>query len=285
VNRRSFSLAAAGLTLVALVAAAVPAFGDDALAPSLDRRASAGALARAQRALGLSRQARRVARRARGEAANAGFRAEEARAHANSATALGEENRSQLATAQGGVRSAHARLDTLKAQTEALRAQVEDLAAQDRGGARVVSATEPGLVSTASPTGDFEALGGPSVEVTVPPSGFIEVWAQVAINDDEGGAVGLFEDGQEVDGIAEPEICGDDSALIDASGGGPGNFAVFATPPVPSVIGCTSAGAPAAVLLSRSPGPHTYELRYAQCSCGGAPAEFKDRVLRVAPRP
>lgn len=277
-NRRSISLAAAGLALVALVAAAVPAFGDDSVAPSLDRRASAGALARAQRALGLSRQARRLARRARAAAVNAGFRAEEARGHANAATALGEENRSQLVNAQGGVKAADARID-------ALEAQVRALAEQGGGGAEAVSATEPGLVSTSSPTGEYEALGGPSVQVTVPPSGLIEVWAQVAINDEEGGGVGLFEDGQEVDGVAEPELCGEDSALIDAVGAGPGNFVLYATPPVPGLIGCTSAGAPAAVLLSRPPGPHTYELRYAQCSCGGAPAEFKDRTLRVAPRP
>lgn len=277
-NRRSFSLAAAGLALVAFVAAAVPALGDDSVAPRLDRRASAGALARAQRALGLSRQARRVARRARAAAVNAGFRAEEARGHANAATALGEENRSQLVTAQGGVRAANARID-------ALEAQVEALAVQGGSAGKVVSATESSLVSTSSPTGEFEALGGPSVQVTVPPSGLVEVWAQVAINDDEGGGVGLFEDGQEVDGVAEAEICGDDSALIDATGGGPGGFVSYATPPVPGVIGCTSAGAPGSVLLQRSPGPHTYELRYAQCSCGGAPAEFKDRTLRVAPRP
>ncbi len=277
-NRRLFSLAVAALGLVALVAAAGPALGDDTVAPQLDRRASAGALARAKRALGLSRQARRAARLARDEAANAGDRAEEARARANSATALGEENRSQLATAQGDVRAVNARIDALKAE-------VEELAARDSGSGRVVSAEEPALVTTSSPTGEFEALGGPSLQFTVPPSGLIEVWAQVAINDEEGGAVGLFEDGQEVDGIAEPELCGDDSALIDASGGGPGGFVLFASPPVPGVIGCTSAGAPAAVLLSRPPGPHTYELRYAQCSCGGAPAQFKDRVLRVAPRP
>ncbi|HVY97395.1 MAG TPA: hypothetical protein VHA54_10595 [Solirubrobacterales bacterium] len=276
-NRRSLSLAVAALALVALVAAAVPALGDETVAARLDRPASASALAKAKRALGLSRQARRSARLAHNAAANAGDRAEEARARANAATALGEENRSQLATTQGGVREANARIDALKAQ-------VEELAARAGGGGKVVSAEDPALVSTSSPTGEFEALGGPSVHVTVPPSGLIEVWAQVAINDDEGGAVGLFEDGHEVDGIAEAEICGDDSALIDASGGGPGGFALFATPPVPGVIGCTSAGAPAPVLLSRPPGPHTYELRYAQCSCGGAPAEFKDRVLRVAPR-
>jgi hypothetical protein len=278
VDRRSFSLAAAGLALVALVAAAVPALGEETVAPSLDRPASTAALARAKRALGLSHQARRAARLARNEAANAGDRAEEARGRANAATALGEENRSMLASAQGDVRATNARI-------EALRAQVEELAAQDAGDSKVVSAEEPALVSTASPTGEFEALGGPSVQVTVPPSGLVEVWAQVAIDDEEGGAVGLFEDGHEVDGIAEPELCGDDSVLIDAAGGGPGNFVVYATPPVFSVAGCTGAAAPGAVLLSRPPGPHTYELRYAQCSCGGAPAEFKDRVFRVAPRP
>jgi len=37
------------------------------------------------------------------------------------------------------------------------------------------------------------------------------------------------------------------------------------------------------VLLKRSPGEHTYELRYSECSCGGS-AEFRNRVLRVGPR-
>jgi len=277
VNRRLLPLAAAVAALTALVAAAVPALGDDKVAPSFDRTASAGALAKAKRALSLARQASHEARVARNVATGADYHASDARTRAVLAGGLAEADHGQLS-------SARSRLDALELRLAKVEAEPRPI---DGIGERspVISATDPGLVSTSSPSGEFEALGGPQVQAIVPASGLIEVWAQAAIDDDEGGSVGLFEDGQEVDGISEPELCGDDSALIDASSGGPGGFVAYATPPVPSLVGCASAGAPASVLLSRSPGIHTYELRYAQCSCGGTPAEFKDRVLRVAPRP
>jgi hypothetical protein len=277
VNRRLLPLAAAVAALTAVAAAAVPALGDERVAPRFDRAASAGALAKAKRALALARQASHESRVTRNVASGAEYHASEARTRAVLASGLAETDHDQLS-------SVRSRLDALELRLAKVEAEPRPI---DGIGERspVISAREGSLVSTSSPSGEFEALGGPQVQVVVPASGLIEVWAQVAINDDEGGAVGLFEDGQEVDGISEPELCGDDSALIDAAGEGPGNFVLFATPPVPSVIGCAGAGAPAPVLLSRTPGIHTYELRYAQCSCGGAPAEFKDRVLRVAARP
>lgn|GEM_PF-2195243 len=276
-NRRIPALAIGAAALLAFVVAAVPALGDERVAPSFDRAASSGAIAKAKRALALARLSRRDARIARTEATAADYRAADARTRAVQADVRTDED-------HGLLTAARAQLDAIEVRLAKLEAEPRPI---DGIGERspVISATDAGLVSTSSPSGEFEALGGPQLQAIVPPSGLIEVWAQVAIDDDEGGAVGLFEDGQEVDGISEPELCGDDSALIDASSGGPGGFVAYATPPVPSLVGCASAGAPAPVLLSRTPGVHTYELRYAQCSCGGAPAEFKDRVLRVAARP
>lgn len=279
-NRRLLAVAVSAAAIVALVLAAVPAFAGDTVAPTFDRKASAGALAKAKRALRQARQARRVARRA-------GIRAGGAQAKANAAMALAEEDRSQLNGTRDQLQSTQAALAALKKQVDA--SKVPDIP-------KIASATAPGLVTSSAVFGEYEALGGPSVQVTVPSSGLIEVWAQVAVEGDDGGAVGLFEDGQRVTGISEPEICGDaepggiqdGSALIDMQGGAPaGQFIAVATPPTPGfALGCASAGAPAPVLLSRPAGPHTYELRYSECSCSlGGGAEFRDRVLHVAPRP
>jgi hypothetical protein len=154
----------------------------------------------------------------------------------------------------------------------------------DLNSTKIASDTEGGLVTSSSPIGSFEDLGGPSVQVTVPGSGLIEVWAQAEIRDDDGGTVALFEDGQPVNDIAEDGFCGDDSALFEMQGGGAGDFETFSTPPIVNLtLGCTSTGAPAPVLLQRPPGQHTYELRYSECSCGGE-AELQNRVLRVGPR-
>lgn len=275
-NRRLLAVAVSAAAIVALVLAAVPAFAVDTVAPTFDRQASAGAIAKAKRALRLSREARRMARRA-------GDRAGEARAHANAANALAEENRSQVAALRD-------QLNALKEKVNAPLPLGNDIVPD---GTKVASAIVSGVVASNAPFGDYEALGGPAVTVQVPLSGLIEVWAQVGIEEEEGGAVGLYEDGAKITGISEPEICGDSggvedgSALIDMTGGpNPGEFSAAATPPVPGFLGCASAGAPSSVLLSRTPGRHTYELRYSECSCNpGGGAEFRDRSLRVAPRP
>jgi hypothetical protein len=274
VNRRLLTVAAAAAAIVALVLAAVPAFAGNAVAPTLDRQASARALAKAKRAVRQAREARRMAR-------GAGDRADAARAKANAATALGDENRSQLATMRS-------QLEALKEKVNAPAPLYDDIVPEQT---KVASASVAALVTTSSPFGDFEALGGPAVQAHVPASGLIEVWAQVGIEEEDGGAVGLYEDGQKITGISA-ELCGepsvdDGSALIDMTGGpNAGEFMTAATPPTPGFLGCASGGAPAPVLLSRAPGNHTYELRYSECSCNfGTGAEFRDRVLRVAPRP
>lgn len=150
---------------------------------------------------------------------------------------------------------------------------------QELAGQRIAGATAAAKVTTAEES-EYVDLGGPQVTVTVPQSGLIEVWAQVAIAD---GAVSLFEDGQQVADQDPNEVCdGPPGALLsfpsvpEFLSSTPGSF---------SFAGCGGSGAPAPVLFETTPGEHTYELRYADCGCDAADAEFSDRTLRVAPRP
>jgi hypothetical protein len=154
---------------------------------------------------------------------------------------------------------------------------------QQLGGTRIASAAASGQVTTTAPPGSYESLGGPTVQATVPSSGLIEVWAQAEILDDNGGAVALYEDGRAVPGGTDALCDGVEDALFIVFGFGTGEFDTFSTPATPSFPGCTSTGAAAPVIFQRPPGPHTYELRYSDCGCGGG-GTFRDRLLRVAPR-
>jgi len=132
----------------------------------------------------------------------------------------------------------------------------------------------------------FEQLtGGPTVSVTVPASGLIEVWGQATM--EEGGAVSLFEDGVHMPGQNNSEICTPAVAggiLFAGFGPGPG-FEPTLTVGTPSSTFCGTFGAPGAVMFETTPGVHTYELRYS-IGCGCEPEiTFSDRLLRVAPRP
>jgi hypothetical protein len=42
----------------------------------------------------------------------------------------------------------------------------------------------------------YVSRGGPTVRITVPPSGMIDVWAEFDTNDADGGAISLYEDGR-----------------------------------------------------------------------------------------
>ena len=121
--------------------------------------------------------------------------------------------------------------------------------------------------------------GGPSVTVTVPSSGLIEVWAQATV--DGPGYATLFEDGQMMPGQAE--LCSPEPGLgtLFSAFGGPEPETV-ATPAANGV--CATTGAPGPVLFQTAPGQHTYELRYGACGCAGEPVVFSNRSLRVAPR-
>ncbi|MGH2960733.1 MAG: hypothetical protein ACRDL3_00860 [Solirubrobacterales bacterium] len=148
---------------------------------------------------------------------------------------------------------------------------------------RVVSDTEAGQVTTTSES--YVSRGGPTVTVTVPASGMIEVWAQFDTTDADGGAISLYEDGQQVPGQADcdPDVQ-NSLALVEGGGGPPGNPITAGTPAALDVaLGCLTTGAPGPVLFQRPPGEHTYELRYADpCPCVGS--VFSNRILRIAPR-
>lgn len=144
---------------------------------------------------------------------------------------------------------------------------------------RVASATAPGAVSTGVAS-SYQDLGGPEVSVAVPDSGLIDVWAQATIVDD--GAVAVFEDGARLAGQAA-ECDGPGGGLLSV--GAAGQALRLATPSGQPLAFCGSVGPPAPVQFSTSPGRHSYELRYADCGCDPATASFRDRVLRVAPRP
>ncbi len=146
-------------------------------------------------------------------------------------------------------------------------------------GAPVAFAQQAASVSTQS--AEYVALGGPSVDVDVPPSGLIEVAAQATLPDgSDDGAVALFEDGQLMPGQAID--CGPDGA--------PALFTLMPMGPEDTIGGtpasqplCATFGPPAAVRFVTTPGPHTYELRYALCCTGTA--TFENRRLWVTPLP
>jgi hypothetical protein len=149
---------------------------------------------------------------------------------------------------------------------------------------RVVSGQALGGVELSS--GDFATLpGGPSVTVTVPASGLIEVWAQAVVYAE--GAVSLFEDGKPLAGQADLCSPQEGVGVLFAVSAEVGEPIAVGTPAVAGVGLCGSLGAPGPVLFQTTPGAHTYELRYASCGCEDAvePAGFSDRRLFVAPRP
>jgi hypothetical protein len=176
-----------------------------------------------------------------------------------------------------------ARLIARDARTAATEAQANAKATADALAAdRAVTDTDAGTVTTGEENA-YVDLGGPSVTVTVPASGLVEVWAQVAVGDD--GALSLFADGQQVPDQDPNDFCTDPPGGLLANPSGAGKL-TLATPNGANVFGCGSLGSPSPVLFSASPGEHTYELRYADCGCDpGIDAEFSSRMLTVAPRP
>jgi hypothetical protein len=140
------------------------------------------------------------------------------------------------------------------------------------------STSSMGFVALATP--------GPSVTVSVPPSGTIQVAASTQATDGD-GAVSLFQDGVQMPGQAPAGLCaGPGGTLFDAPGetASPGPFS---TPGIFSPYGCASVGPPGAVTFQTTPGAHTYELRYAfvNCGCSGTQATFSNRRLWVNPIP
>jgi hypothetical protein len=157
----------------------------------------------------------------------------------------------------------------------------------------VQSAIASGSVSTESES-YVQLAGGPSVTLTAPSSGLIEIWAQVTFSGE--GSTALFEDGQLLAG--QSEFCAPEEegrALLSAfeTGGGP---PVTVSTPSSLAFGgfggpiiCGTFGPPAPVLFQTTPGSHTYELRYKAappCGCPGSEPEVtvSNRRLFVGPR-
>lgn len=196
------------------------------------------------------------------------------RALKKSATAL-KTSRAAKRLAQGARQEARATNGIINAAIAADRSAQATIEATE-----IRTAFAPDLVTTGSE--EFVALaGGPAVQVAVPASGLIEVWAQATINED--GAVSLYEDGRPMGGQAA--LCGPEGpGVLFAVEGSPGEPLTVATPAGPGIGICGSLGAPAPVLFQTTPGAHTYELRYADCGCGGEDPTFSDRRLFIGPR-
>jgi hypothetical protein len=253
------------IALVLALAVAAPAIGATTNQRGL---VADNALDVAKQAKEIAKSAKRTANRARGVAESALNIANGANAAANVASTKADNASSAATDAAGKADGAAAKADAVAA----------DLAA-----GRAKSASANGTVSTTNET-SYEDLGGPSVAITAPASGLIQVWAQATITD---GAVSLYEDGQQMAGQDPNEFCSGSGspppgdALIAVLGGGP---ATLSTPSSFSPAGCGGLSAPSPVMFKTSPGQHTYSLRYASCGCGGQ-ADFSDRFLAVAPLP
>jgi hypothetical protein len=135
---------------------------------------------------------------------------------------------------------------------------------------------------------------GPTVQVDVPAGGWIEVFAQVDADDDD-GAVGLFD---VTNGEPGTFVAGQDTLCVSEQnstlpgalftttslGAGP---TTFSTPSIAALTGaCSATGPPGPVLIKSSQtGPRTFRLKYADCGCDAGGAAFSNRRLMIAPRP
>ena len=228
-----------------------------------------------------AKKAKQIAKRAKAIAREANAAAAAAQTTASDAASIADQAKSDAAAAQNTANGAAATANTAKGTADATAAELAGLRAKTDTDAPTVTTTEQNT---------YVDLGGPSVTVTVPASGLIEVWAQISTVD---GAVSLFEDGQQVPNQDPDDNClsfgggppPPTDPLLAGPGGGPPPI-TLSTPGSVSFAGCGSTTAPAPVLFKTSPGQHTYDLRYASCGCSApAPAEFADRMLTVAPRP
>ncbi len=155
-----------------------------------------------------------------------------------------------------------------------------------------------GTVGTSN-TNSYQNLGGPTVTVAVPASGFIEVGASAFVQG-EAGAVSLFDvsnSGNPVPVAGQSDLCDEISGAPDGVGllftslGDGFLNGTYSTPATPDLVGgfCANTGGPGTVLLGPlSRGQHTLQLRYAACGCGDnqtGEATFSNRQLWVRPAP
>jgi hypothetical protein len=135
--------------------------------------------------------------------------------------------------------------------------------------------TTTDTTSSAVPFADG-TVPGPSVTVTVPTSGLVEVYARVHIKNDDAhgeGQVGLRIDG------APAEGCGANGLLILTLANEDLDFATGG--------GCGTQGSGSSTMITATPGTHTFDLVYGigKTGAGSTTVHFSDRRLYVAPRP
>jgi hypothetical protein len=262
-NRRALVMVLAGVIAAAVAIPALADSGTTAKSASV-RGLSKRSLAKAKVALRLSRGAKRVSHQALGSAKSAQIAASAAQT-----SAAGALKAAEAASMKAG--GAELNSKEAKAEVAAIRSKI---------------GFAEGSVSTESPS--FVKLsGGPSVTVTVPTSNLIQVWGQALVEGEgtDEGAVSLFEDGHQVEGQAD---CGGSAEGVLFSASSPGAASLVGTPAVPGLLGCATLGAPGPVLFRTTTGEHSFELRYAACTCGAPPAEkvtFSERRLVVQPLP
>jgi hypothetical protein len=255
-------------------------------APTIGATTSRGVIA--ENALDVAKDARSIAKSAKRTANRARGAAQSALDIANGANAAANVAGTKADNAQASANAAAGKADAASSAATSAGAKADAVAA-DLASQKAKSATAGALVTTDNES-TYQDLGGPSVTVTVPSSGLIEVWAQATMLD---GAASLYEDGHQVPDQDPNDLCsGGPSSpppgpLVTAPDGSPfGGPLTVSTPGVISPFGCGSTGAPGSVVFKTSPGDHTYSLRYASCGCNAPdPAEISDRFLAVAPRP
>jgi hypothetical protein len=133
----------------------------------------------------------------------------------------------------------------------------------------------------------FQDLGtvGPQVTVNVPASGLVELYAQARIDGTSNSVGGL---GLAIDGVTSNSVrCFTRAGLLLETPETPA--ASFATAPSADGTACGTAlpGMPGPLMLSLSPGQHTFKIVYYAVSASAGPetVTFSDRRLHVAARP
>ena len=259
------------LAVVVALAVAIPALADSGTTAKSAgvRGLSTRALAKAKVALRIARGAKRVSHKAAGTAAAAQTAASAAQSAATGAKVEATQAAGKAASAREVAGGAELKAGEAKAELAATRPKI---------------GFAEGSVSTESLS--FQKLaGGPSVTVDVPPTGLIQVWAQALIEGE--GAVSLYEGSQQVEGQAI-DCNGAKGVLFAATSLGEPDPVLAGTPAAFDSSGfCATLGASGPVLFRTTAGEHSFELRYAACTCGppADKATFSERRLVVAPLP
>jgi len=277
-SRRAVVLILAGVIAAAV---AIPALAAGPTAQSASVKGlSKRALAKAKDSLRQARAAKRAANRAANDAADAEAIARSAQGSASAAQGAASAAQGAAANAQKAATAASEKAGGAELNSKETRAEVASM--------RPKIGLAEGPVETESES-FVKLAGGPSVTVSVPPTGLVQVWAQATVDGtgEADGVVSLYEDGKPVEDQAG-EICGIEGVLF--SGGSLlGKPELVGTPAVlnPVTGACGTLGAPGPVLFRSSAGEHTFELRYAVCSCSGSAEKmtFTDRRLYVQPLP